>query len=102
MRTSTKFTLAILVIVTIVHFSNKETSTTQASPTTSSSSTKLTDEELQDAKDFAQALIQRDNTCDEVTGFSNANFSGRIDVWCDNQYKYSITKPNGRWKVEVK
>ncbi|HID4158067.1 TPA: hypothetical protein ACXE9L_003675 [Citrobacter koseri] len=65
-------------------------------------SSRLTDEELQDAKDFAQALIQRDYTCDKVTTFSNANFSGRIDVWCDDQYQYEITKPGGRWKVVAK
>ena len=65
-------------------------------------STQLTDQELQDAKDFAQALIQRDYTCDKVTTFSNANFSGRIDVWCDDQYQYEITKPGGRWQVVAK
>ncbi|HDC4529252.1 hypothetical protein QTN38_006935 [Enterobacter cloacae subsp. cloacae] len=65
-------------------------------------STQLTDQELQDAKDFAQALIQRDYTCDKVTTFSNANFSGRIDIWCDDQYQYEITKPGGRWLVEAK
>lgn len=65
-------------------------------------SNQLTEQELQDAKDFAQALIQRDYTCDKVTTFSNANFSGRIDVWCDNQYQYEITKPGGRWKVVAK
>lgn len=56
----------------------------------------------QDAQDFAQALIQsKGYTCDKVTAFSTANFSGRADVWCDNQYKYEITKPGGRWKVEA-
>jgi hypothetical protein len=65
-------------------------------------STQLTNQELQDAKDFAQALIQRDYTCDKVTTFSNANFSGRIDVWCDDQYQYEITKPGGRWQVVAK
>lgn len=65
-------------------------------------STQLTDQELQDAKDFAQALIQRDYTCDKVSTFSNANFSGRIDVWCDDQYQYEITKPGGRWQVVAK
>ncbi|EKK3999269.1 TPA: hypothetical protein JHJ51_004626 [Enterobacter cloacae] len=65
-------------------------------------SNQLTEQELQDAKDFAQALIQRDYTCDKVTTFSTANFSGRADVWCDDQYQYEITKPGGRWKVVAK
>ncbi|EPT0360721.1 hypothetical protein ACQ7NX_06585 [Enterobacter cloacae subsp. dissolvens] len=62
----------------------------------------LTGEELINAMDFAQALIQRDYTCEKVTTFSNANFSGRIDVWCDDKYEYEITKPGGRWKVVSK
>ncbi|MHB4795307.1 hypothetical protein ACYB50_05230 [Klebsiella pneumoniae] len=62
----------------------------------------LADEE-QDAQDFAQALIQsKGYTCDKVTTFSTANFSGRADVWCDDQYQYEITKPGGRWLVEAK
>lgn len=101
MRKRTVVILGIVAVIGIARFADKGSSTTEAS-STSSSSSKLTDEELQDAKDFAQALIQRDNTCDKVTAFSNANFSGRIDVWCDDQYQYVITKPNGRWKVEVK
>ena len=60
-------------------------------------------DEQQDAQDFAQALIQsKGYTCDKVTTFSTANFSGRADVWCDDQYQYEITKPGGRWKVEAK
>lgn len=59
--------------------------------------------EEQDAQDFAQALIQsKGYTCDKVTTFSTANFSGRADVWCDDQYQYEITKPGGRWLVEAK
>ncbi|MFZ4218933.1 hypothetical protein ACEV6Q_13910 [Enterobacter ludwigii] len=60
-------------------------------------------DEQQDAQDFAQALIQsKGYTCDKVTTFSTANFSGRADVWCDDQYQYEITKPGGRWLVEAK
>ncbi|EGT5657849.1 MULTISPECIES: hypothetical protein [Citrobacter] len=56
----------------------------------------------QDAKDFAQALIQsRDYKCDKVTAFSTANFSGKAVVWCDDRYEYEITQPGGRWKVEA-
>lgn len=59
-------------------------------------------DDQQDAKDFAQSLIQsRDYTCDKVTGFSTANFSGEAVVFCDDMYKYVITKPGGRWKVEA-
>ncbi|HEM6628074.1 TPA: hypothetical protein U2I12_000716 [Citrobacter farmeri] len=65
------------------------------------------DEETQydeeDAKQFAQSLIQsRDYKCDKITLFSTANFSGRADVWCDDQYQYEITKPGGKWKVIAK
>ncbi len=68
---------------------------------TLASFTALADDE-QDAKDFAQALIQsKGYQCDKVTGFSTANFSGRADVFCDDMYRYEITKPGGRWKVEV-
>lgn len=60
-------------------------------------------DDQQDAQDFAQALIQsKSYTCDKVTTFSTANFSGRADVWCDDQYQYEITKPGGRWLVEAK
>lgn len=62
----------------------------------------LTGQELEDAKEFAGYVIQsKGYTCDKVTTFSNANFSGRIDIWCDDQYRYEITKPGGNWKVEA-
>ncbi|CAI0895872.1 MULTISPECIES: hypothetical protein [Serratia] len=63
----------------------------------------LTEQEEQDAKDFAQALIQsKGYDCDKVTGFSNSNFSGRVDIFCDDYHHYKITKPGGHWKVEAK
>lgn len=66
------------------------------------SPSQVTDEELEDAKEFAVYVIQNKGyTCDKVTTFSTANFSGRADVWCDGQYQYEITKPGGNWKVEV-
>lgn len=69
---------------------------------------KIPEEELnnyteEDAKEFAQSLIQsRDYKCDKITLFSTANFSGRVDIWCDDRYQYEITQPGGKWKVTVK
>ncbi len=64
------------------------------------SAEELTEQEMNDAKDFAQALIQRDYQCDKVIKLIPANaFHSEINVWCDDYLHYEITKPGGRWKV---
>ncbi|MGX4990641.1 hypothetical protein [Enterobacter kobei] len=62
----------------------------------------LTDQEMKDAQEFAQALIQRDYQCNKVIKLIPANaFHEEINVWCDEYLHYEITKPGGRWKVKA-
>ncbi|WP_421670323.1 hypothetical protein [Rahnella sp. EDr1-12] len=95
MRTGTKILLVIVAVACFYQFVDKSPSKRK------SAETQLSEQELQDAKDFAQALVQRNAKCDKVTAFSNANFAGRVDIWCDNQNHYVITKPNERWIVKA-
>ncbi|MCS2164606.1 hypothetical protein [Scandinavium manionii] len=62
-------------------------------------------------KDFVQSLIQsRDFRCPEVESYVVSDFSGDISVLCvgegeskkqdvSESYRYTISKPGGRWKV---
>lgn len=97
MKTSTKLIWGFVIVATYFHF--KDGTPTNAVAETES--VKLTDQEKQDAQDFAQALIQRDYTCNEVTAFSNANFSGYVEIGCDDRQLFKVSKnASGRWIVE--
>lgn len=79
------------------HFMNKNVPYVDPEP-----EQQMTQAELEDAKEFAQNLIQVNNQCKKVTSFTPANmFHKEIIVWCDDYYEYYITKPNGKWKVEL-
>ncbi|HGV0029934.1 TPA: hypothetical protein ACNFPK_002540 [Citrobacter freundii] len=103
MKTSTKIIWGIVLVASYFHFKDEKKTTTKSEP--QEQTVKMTAQEAQeaqDAKDFAQSLIQsRGYKCDKVTTFSNANFSGRIDIYCDDQYRYEITKPGGRWEIKA-
>ncbi|MDT0637973.1 hypothetical protein RM437_07980 [Citrobacter werkmanii] len=95
MKKSTQVIIAIVMLATYFKFKDGKPTTSDTSPTVT-----LTAEEEQDARDFAQALIQRDYKCDKVTTFSTANFSGYATVFCDDRYEYKVSKQSGRWIVE--
>ena len=89
----------VVIIWALQHFmgGSKEPRHIEAEPEST-----MTQQELDDAKEFAQNLIQRDYQCNKVSTFSPATpFRKEIVVWCDDRYEYYITKPGGRWKVEA-
>lgn len=61
-----------------------------------------TDNENQNAMDFAQSLIMGKYPCDIVTMYSTENGTGRIDVRCDGKYQYEIVRHDGHWQVVSK
>lgn len=95
MKKSTQVIIAIAILATYFKFKDGKPTASDTSPTVT-----LTAEEEQDARDFAQALIQRDYKCEKVTTFSTANFSGKAIVWCDDRYEYEVSQKGGRWIVE--
>ncbi|WP_313375059.1 hypothetical protein [Pantoea sp. CTOTU50773] len=64
--------------------------------------TKLTPQEQQDAKDFSQMLIQaKGYQCNKVDDLIPAPFGGKVTVFCDGIYDYTISDEGGKHVVTV-